>query len=138
MQWFTTKSTRQWSSSWHVFTNFPSIIACKSDTAEPLKTWFSVKNFTEKLRLVYHFNNSKIGSIHTPTACLLKKNYFLSICIHNCQSDLAAYMKKAVKAITDVKKSADVKPLKIKNAQNQADNFAIFQWSFFYWKSRFQ
>ena len=38
-----------------------------------------------------------------------------------------------VKAITDMKKSAkatmDVKSLKIKNAPNQADNFAIFQWS---------
>ena len=44
------------------------------------------------------------------------------------------YVKKALKAITDMKKSAkattDVKPLKkyLKNAPNQADNFAIFQW----------
>ena len=41
----------------------------------------------------------------------------MSICIHNCQSNLAAYVKKAVKAITDVKKSkkatADVKQLKV-------------------------
>ena len=44
-------------------------------------------------------------------------------------------MKNAVKAITNVKKSAkataDVKPLKIKNTPNQADNFAIFQVKFF-------
>ena len=56
----------------------------------------------------------------------------LFICIHSCQSNLAAY----VKAITDVKKSAkafaDIKPvnlLKIKNTPNQAYNFVIFQWS---------
>jgi hypothetical protein len=39
-------------------------------------------------------------------------------------------VKKAVKAITDMKKSAkataDVKPLKIKYAPNQADNFEFF------------
>ena len=107
------------------------LIVYKSDTAGLLKTWFSVKNFTEKSRLFYHFNGSKIGSIHTHTACLLKKLIFLSICIHNCQSNSTAYVKKAVKAITDMKKSAkataDIKPLKIKNAPNQADNFAIFQ-----------
>ena len=51
------------------------LIVCKSDTAGILKMWFSVKNFTEKLRLFYHFNGSKIGSIHTSTACLLKKTY---------------------------------------------------------------
>ena len=49
------------------------------------------------------------------------------------QSNSAGYVKKAVKAITDVKKyakaTADIKPLKIKNAPNQADNFEIFQWS---------
>jgi hypothetical protein len=55
----------------------------------------------------------------------------LHIGIYNRQTNSAAYVKKAVKAITGVKKStkatADVKPLKIKNAPNQADNFAIFQ-----------
>ena len=65
-------------------------IVCKSDTAGLLKTWFSVKNFTEKLRLFYHFNGSKIVSIHSHTACLLKKRIFLSICVHNSQSDSAA------------------------------------------------
>ena len=48
----------------------------------------------------YHFNGSKIG-----------------YCIHYGQSDLAPYVKKAVKAITDVtesaKATANVKPLKI-------------------------
>ena len=51
-------------------------IACKSDTAGLLKTWFSVKNFTKKSQLFYHFNGLKIGSIHTPTACLLKNLFF--------------------------------------------------------------
>ena len=104
-------------------------IACKSDMAGLLKTWFSVKNFTEKSRLFYHFNSLKIGLIHTPTACLLKKLISLSICIHNRQSNSAAY----VKAIMDVKKSAkataDVKPLKIKKRPKSSWHFAIFQWS---------
>ena len=47
----------------------------------------------------------------------------MSICIHNGQSNSAAYVKKAAKA------TADTKPLKMKNAPNQADNFVIFQWS---------
>ena len=53
-------------------------IACKSDTAGLLKTWFSVKNLTENSRLFYHFNGSKIGSIHTPTACLLSGEFWVS------------------------------------------------------------
>ena len=64
------------------------LIACKSDTAGLLKTWFSVKKFTEKSWLFYHFNGSKIRSIHTKSA----------------------------------KATADIKPLKIKNAPNQADS----------------
>ena len=69
-------------------------IACKSDPAELPKSWFSVKNITEKL-----WN------------CQLDLGrflfIFLYICIHNRQSNSAAYVKKAVKA------TADIKPLKI-------------------------
>ena len=44
--------------------------------------------------------------------------HFIGISIQNCHSNLAAYVKKAGKAITNVKKSAkttaDIKPLKMK------------------------
>ena len=78
-----------------------------------------------------HFNGSKTWvNPHFYSLSLKKTLFFLSICIHNFQSNLAAYVKKAVKAITDVKNSAkataEVKQLKIKNAPNQAYNFEIF------------
>ena len=94
---------------------------------------FSPKNIKElnwKITTVLLLTVWKISSIHTPTACLLKKLIFWSICIHYHQSDSALYVEKAVKAITDMKKSAkataDVKPLKVKKRPNQTENFAIF------------
>ena len=86
-----------------VILDYQVFIACKSDPAGYQKVDFWSRTSLKNREVV-----SLIQGV---------LRYFLSICIHNCQSNSTTYVKKAVKAITDIKKSTkatlDVKPLKI-------------------------
>ena len=84
------------------------LIACKSDPTRLPKSWFLANNITEKLQKL----SAWVGAIF-----FSKLEVFLAIYIQNHQLNSAMCVKKAVKATTDVKKSAnpaaDVKSLKI-------------------------